>query len=530
MDGRIFTDTPEIEGNGRSKGEIANATAASGLLRMVPDFEKIDGWLGLHSAELLFTAAAAVRVGCIVEVGSYRGRSTTALCAGSAAGSKAPVYAIEPHEQFIGVKGGVFGANDRRSFFRTMLTTKFTGIVRLINTTSEVITPGWDKPVSLLFIDGDHRYEAVLSDFLSWRPHLINGALVIFQDSHGPGPQQVIKDNIAAGYLTLLRNSGSLTLLRFNPILHAIEAPTDKKQPTADTLPVALAEFPHPAPMPYASKHLLYSQRGQYLYQALPGCAWHAVLAVLLELEGMPPEQTAGAAETDWHAYLPRLDSLPAETADAVCEGVGESFNFVFVRDPYTRMATVFRNTVVKGYQTGHYFWIERVIRAAALCGITLSERITFAEYIQVISAQSLEGMDTHWRPQYYEGRFAEIKFNFIGHVEKLSNDLAYVLERLDAPNEIMHKAVQPRAVREAAFQLWATVPGDIRAAFLRTHDVDFDMLRYPKRPSSVLFTPVMQERVELSPATDLLKGAVNEPQGQAAKIVKTSKTMEGTA
>jgi predicted O-methyltransferase YrrM len=98
MDGRIFTDTPEIESSvSRSSGEIANATAASGLLRMVPEFEKIDGWLGLHSAELLFTAAAAVRVGCIVEVGSYRGRSTTALCAGSAAGSKAPVYAIEPH-------------------------------------------------------------------------------------------------------------------------------------------------------------------------------------------------------------------------------------------------------------------------------------------------------------------------------------------------------------------------------------------------------------------------------------------------
>ncbi len=526
MDGSVTADEPQLAPMVSSgSDEAAPPALAPGLLQLVPDFEKIDGWLSLNSAELLFTAAAAVRVGCIVEVGSYRGRSTTALCAGSAAGGKVPVYAIEPHEQFIGVKGGVFSASDRRSFFRTMLMTKFTGFIRLINATSEVVTPGWDKPVSLLFIDGDHRYEAVLSDFLNWRPHLINGALVIFQDSQGAGPLHVIKDNIAAGYLTPLRSAGSLAVLRFNAIAHAIDFPKENKP--IDALPAALGDLPPPQPIGNSSRHLLYSPRGRYLYQALPGCAWHAVLAVLLELEGMPPEQTAASADAEWHAYLPRLDTLPAEAAGAICQGEGESFNFVFVRDPYTRMATFFRSNIVKGYQAGHYHWIERVTRAANMLGIALSEQITFAEYIQVVAAHGPEGMASHLRPQFYEGRFAEIRFDFVGHVEKLSYDLAYVLERLGAPTEMMHKAVLPRVAREAAFQLWATVPADIRAAFLRSHEVDFDVLRYPKRPSSVLFMPVMQERAEIGPMSEPSRATQDQPAADMTNV-ETAGTAEG--
>src|SRR5437868_8006845 len=66
----------------------------------------------ISAEELLFLEGLAREVQppeCIVEVGSYRGRSTAALAAGSRAGGGAAVYAIEPHEQFTGVLGGQFG-------------------------------------------------------------------------------------------------------------------------------------------------------------------------------------------------------------------------------------------------------------------------------------------------------------------------------------------------------------------------------------------------------------------------------------
>src|SRR5579871_2007365 len=124
---------PIQQESAQSDDDILEDSASGTLLHFVPDYEKIDGWLKLEEAELLFEAAMSVTSGCIVEIGSYRGRSTVALAAGSRSGAKAPVFAIEPHEHFIGIKGGAFGPNDRRAFFRTLLQTKLFGMVRLLN-------------------------------------------------------------------------------------------------------------------------------------------------------------------------------------------------------------------------------------------------------------------------------------------------------------------------------------------------------------------------------------------------------------
>src|SRR5271165_3238736 len=133
MDGSLKINNQPKETTAPGNKGAADALPPRSLLDVIPEFEKINGWLGLNAAELLFAVAASARIGCIVEVGSYRGRSTVALCAGSSTGANVPVFAIEPHEHFIGIKGGAFGPSDRRAFFRTMLATKLTRLVRLIN-------------------------------------------------------------------------------------------------------------------------------------------------------------------------------------------------------------------------------------------------------------------------------------------------------------------------------------------------------------------------------------------------------------
>src|SRR5262245_54249429 len=56
----------------------------------------VEGWLTLAQAQRLHDAAAAVApTGRIVEIGSFRGRSTIALALGAAEGVE--VVAIDPH-------------------------------------------------------------------------------------------------------------------------------------------------------------------------------------------------------------------------------------------------------------------------------------------------------------------------------------------------------------------------------------------------------------------------------------------------
>lgn len=176
--------------------------------------DRVEGMISLDEADLLFRLAAqADGTGCVVEVGSFRGRSTVALAYGA---SSSPVFAIEPHESFAGVLGGTFGPEDRAGFFRAMLRSRCYERVRLVNLSSEIVAPGWREPVRLLWIDGDHSYEGVRRDWETWKPHLIQHAVVAFDDSIDEtiGPFRLIRELIDTDELILLEQVGKITALR----------------------------------------------------------------------------------------------------------------------------------------------------------------------------------------------------------------------------------------------------------------------------------------------------------------------------
>jgi hypothetical protein len=171
------------------------------------DVPSIRGWLSRDAAVLLYELAAGVQEGCIVEVGSYRGRSTVALARGAAKGQGARVYAVEPHEPFVGPRGGEFGPEDRAAFFRNMARTGAYRQVRLLNTSSEILSPGWNEPVALLWLDGDHSYEGVRRDFDAWAPHLVPACDLVLDDTDDPklGPQRLVGELTSAGWVEVAR-------------------------------------------------------------------------------------------------------------------------------------------------------------------------------------------------------------------------------------------------------------------------------------------------------------------------------------
>ena len=183
------------------------------------DVPSIRGWLSLDGALLLYRLASQVAEGCIVEVGSFRGRSTVVLARGSEHGHGARVYAVEPHEPFVGPRGGEFGPEDRAAFFRNMVRTGAYRTVRLLNTSSEIVAPGWTEPVALLWLDGDHTYEGVRRDFDAWAPHLLPGCDLVLDDTDDPrlGPQQLVEKLTAEGWVEVERVGRVAHLRRQEP-------------------------------------------------------------------------------------------------------------------------------------------------------------------------------------------------------------------------------------------------------------------------------------------------------------------------
>ncbi|SHF57832.1 Methyltransferase domain-containing protein [Desulfacinum infernum DSM 9756] len=190
-------------------------------------FSDLEGGVTPQECGLLGRLASNVLEGCIVEIGSFRGKSAVALALGVRRNPRDPkpqIYCIEPHQEFRGYYGGRFGPEDRGAFYRVMVATGAFAEVALVNLSSEQAGPCWREPIGLLFVDGDHRYESVKRDFQCWEPHVLPGGVIAFDDSTDPdcGPSQVIDEILETGRFRYVETEGKITVIR--KIRHDLDA------------------------------------------------------------------------------------------------------------------------------------------------------------------------------------------------------------------------------------------------------------------------------------------------------------------
>ncbi len=191
--------------------KIKNDQIKEELKYLEKETQKIHGWTTLKERSFLFYTAKSLRgSGVIVEIGSWKGKSTIWLARGSKAGANIKVYAIDPftgssEHQKPGVKVWTFD-----QFKHNINEARVDDIICPTISTSKNAAKDWNKPIEFLFIDAAHEYEFVLEDFLIWSPHLIEGGTIAFHDTTPdlgailrgwpiiglPGPKKVAIDHI----------------------------------------------------------------------------------------------------------------------------------------------------------------------------------------------------------------------------------------------------------------------------------------------------------------------------------------------
>jgi predicted O-methyltransferase YrrM len=140
--------------------------------------EQVEGWLTPSEARWLYDRARGLPTKAnIVEIGSYKGRSTCCLGLGCRK-SRKRVFAVDTFD------GGpdLPNVNSLPNFLENIEHCKLTGYIEPVVGLSSRVASNWDKPIDLLFIDGSHSYEDVLADFCSFFPYVTPGGLVAFHD------------------------------------------------------------------------------------------------------------------------------------------------------------------------------------------------------------------------------------------------------------------------------------------------------------------------------------------------------------
>ncbi len=149
--------------------------------REYPDLtQKISGIQGCVStkeAVFLYEAARNCGNGVIVELGSWKGKSTICLGLGSKNGRGVKVYAVDPHSGSPDQKG-FEKENTFEEFKKNIKNAGLENIVEPIVSTSFEAAKTWDKLAGLIFVDANyHDYENTKKDFFQWSKYLIDGGI-----------------------------------------------------------------------------------------------------------------------------------------------------------------------------------------------------------------------------------------------------------------------------------------------------------------------------------------------------------------
>ena len=151
----------------------------------------VPGWLSDEEGEALYDLAGdCTGKGVIVEIGSWKGKSTICLGLGSRAGNGVRIFAVDPHADY---RHGEFKDNIERAGIADLVTP--------LKGLSQEVADDFDEPIELLFVDGSHNEDDVREDFEKWVPKVVERGIVAFHDTTWhDGPRKVVAEKIFASH------------------------------------------------------------------------------------------------------------------------------------------------------------------------------------------------------------------------------------------------------------------------------------------------------------------------------------------
>jgi hypothetical protein len=155
--------------------------------RALSAIERVPGWLTLSQARRLWDAARAQRAPAqIVEIGSFRGRSTIVLALAAADGVQ--LVAIDPHlggdrgPREYGDRPDV-GQADHEAFAANLQHAGVAERVRHVRGFSQEALDDVSGAIDVLYVDGAHRFVPARADLRRWGARVPVGGRLLVHDS-----------------------------------------------------------------------------------------------------------------------------------------------------------------------------------------------------------------------------------------------------------------------------------------------------------------------------------------------------------
>ena len=152
---------------------------------LLKEVETVEGYLSPNEMRFLaLLAAYPTAVGEVLEIGSFKGKSTIILAKAAALADKnSKIHAVDPMTAPSATDPDLRG--DETSFTDFQKNIEKHNVADRIEfhqTFSYKLAETWKRPLRFLWIDGDHTYKGTKLDFDGFAAHLSDGAIVAMHD------------------------------------------------------------------------------------------------------------------------------------------------------------------------------------------------------------------------------------------------------------------------------------------------------------------------------------------------------------
>ena len=223
-------------------------------------------------------------------------------------------------------------------------------------------------------------------------------------------------------------------------------------------------------------KHSMVSRRHRYLWIINGKVACVTTTLALRELDGNP--FTGGSMWGD-EGILTLLDLTIEETEEALTSS--QWFRFCFVRNPYHKLFSAYKSKIMNPQAESHYQGIQQEIRElygypeADLRG---KSTVSFRDFIDFV-VKGNHPHDGHWCVQSRRLMIDFISYDFVGRFESFEDELGAVLQRLNAPEEMLEQSPKVHAGKSVRMHPAAAYDRETADLVYATFQEDFENFDY---------------------------------------------------
>lgn len=210
----------------------------------------------------------------------------------------------------------------------------------------------------------------------------------------------------------------------------------------------------------------------RYVCMTVPKVGCSTVRRTLHAFEGLGTTPISNLEQVHYGAHSIRFEGYQKQVVKHMIESP-LIYKFAFVRNPYDRLFSAWKSKIWS--DDPKYLIVQDQIKA-----MYKADRVTFDVFVEAVCGTygQSHNDDAHWRPQVVILNPSLINYDFIGKFERFSSDFLYVLNFLEAPNEVKALAVQKTNSTEQIHGVYSQRTADL---VFNRYKLDFEMFHYDK-------------------------------------------------